>query len=81
MTQVETERAREFIENGDEEMANLQLDLLEATASAAEREALAEQTEIAALGAEKDVMVEQAAYEFLVEQILASGVAAFWSAP
>ncbi len=69
---------------GDERargLAGLQLDLLEAIIEAHSMEAQASRLETDALEAEKDVLVEQAAYEFLVEQILSSGVASYWSGP
>jgi len=75
----EMEAARTLIEGGDGRLIGLQLDLLGAMASAHEREKAAEAKEIEALEAEKEARVEQAAYEFLIEQILASGVASYWS--
>jgi hypothetical protein len=76
----EMEAARELIESGDERLLELQLGLLEAMASAHEMEKAAAAKEIEALEAEKEARVEQAAYEFLIEQILATGVASYWSA-
>jgi hypothetical protein len=75
----EMEVARELVVGGDERLLGLQLDLLGAMASAHEREKAAAAKEIEALGAEREARVEQAAYEFLIEQILATGVAAYWS--
>lgn len=76
----EMETARELIASGDERLSGLQLDLLEAMAAAHDREKEAAARETAALEAEREARVEQAAYEFLIEQILATGVASYWSA-
>ncbi|MBW2260523.1 MAG: hypothetical protein JRG91_01010 [Deltaproteobacteria bacterium] len=76
----EMEVARELLEAGDERLLGLQLDLLGAMDSAHEMEKAAAGREIEALEAENEARVEQAAYEFLVEQILATGVASYWSA-
>lgn len=70
--------------SGDERgahLADLQLDLLSTIVEARDAQQRAEEAEKQALQAQKDVAVQQAAYEFLVEQILASGVAAYWSGP
>lgn len=75
----EMEAARDLIASGDERLIGLQLDLLGAMASAHETEKAAAAKEIEALEAEREARVEQAAYEFLVEQILATGVASHWS--
>jgi hypothetical protein len=84
---AEMELARELVqeaEGGDPDaarLADLQLGLLDAVLEAHETEIEAARKEKEALEAEADVRVERAAYEFLVEQILASGVADYWSGP
>lgn len=77
----EMETARELLDKGEDRLLHLQLELLAAAAAAHDEERRAEEMELAALDAERDVRAEQAAYEFLVEQILASGVASYWSSP
>lgn len=77
----EMDLAREILESGDERLLGLQVELLEAIAEAHEFEKRADHKELEAIEAELQVRVEQAAYEFLVEQILASGVASYWSMP
>jgi hypothetical protein len=77
---TEMETARSMMQGGDERLLELQLTLLGAMASAHEREKAAEAKEMEALEAEREARVEQAAYEFLIEQILATGVASYWSA-
>jgi hypothetical protein len=77
----EIETARELLEQGRDGLLGMQIDLLEAMAEAHDLEKQAEQAELDALDAELEARIEQAAYEFLVEQILASGVASYWSMP
>ena len=66
---------------GAAELASAQLDLLEALDETRRLEAAAIEAEQLAIEAEMDSRTEKAAYEFVVEQILASGVASFWSVP
>jgi hypothetical protein len=78
---AEMETLRELVEKGPARLVELQGTLLETLAEVQDLEQKARNAELEALEAEQDVRVEQAAYEFLVEQILASGVASHWSTP
>ena len=78
---AEMETLRQLIDEGPGRLAELQGTLLITLAEVHELEEQAREAELDALEAEQEVRIEQAAYEFLVEQILASGVASHWSAP
>jgi hypothetical protein len=77
----EMQLARDLEKAGKDRLLGLQIELLETMAGAKELEDRAAEAELAALEAEREVRVEQAAYEFVAEQILSSGVASYWSTP
>jgi len=78
---AEMEIARDLLASGDAHLVDLQVGLLDEIAEAHDLEDRALEAERMALQAENEADAEQAAYEFLVEQILASGVASFWGTP
>ncbi len=68
-------------EQGAADLASAQVRLLEALDETRRLEVEAIVAEKKALEAEMEMRTEKASYEFVVEQILSSGVAAFWSVP